>query len=99
MDDHEDDLEAEARRQGRRDAEAFEAALRREEDRERGERLSRLAGEEEDLWAAQGYDSAPTEVARLRRQVEALAEFRAAVLRSGGWKLLQALRRLFGRDW
>lgn len=95
----EDDPVAEARREGRRQAEAFEAALRREEDRERSARLARLASGEDDLGAPGDSDWAPTEVARLRRQVEALAEFRAAVLRSKAWKLIQSLRRLVGRDW
>lgn len=99
MEDRIDDLEAEARRQGRRQAEAYEAALRREEDRERSERLARLAAGDEDPRATRGGESAPTEIARLRSQVESLAEFRSAVLRSQAWKLIQALRRLFGRDW
>jgi hypothetical protein len=99
MDDRIDTLEADARREGKKQAEAFEAALRREEDRERSERLTRLASGYEDLQTAQVWEPAPTEIARLRRQVESLAEFRSAVLGSKVWKLVQALRRLFGRDW
>jgi hypothetical protein len=38
-------------------------------------------------------------VARLRSQVEALASFQAAVLRSKPWRVIQSVRRLFGRAW
>ncbi len=84
---------------GRARAAAFDAALRQTEDSERIERLTRLAaGAEEDPWPA-GGESAPTEVARLQRQVEALAQFRTAVLSSRPWRVIQAVRRLFGRAW
>lgn len=91
---------ADARAAGSAAAEAFDAALRRAEDSERVDRMTRLAGTTETgLWPAENGDAAPTEVARLQSQVEALAAFRAAVLDSQAWKTIQALRRLFGRAW
>ncbi len=78
----------------------FDAKLRHIEDQERTERLTRLAaGLEDDPWPADPGESAPTEVARLQRQVEALSQFRAAVLSSRPWRVIQAARRLFGRAW
>lgn len=87
-------------RLGRAEAEAFDARLREVEDRERRERSERLAaGDDEVSWAGTGWESAPTEVARLRSQVEALAAFRVAVLSSKPWRIIQSVRRLFGRAW
>jgi len=39
------------------------------------------------------------EEVRLERRVRELGEFRAALLRSRSWRLLQALRRRLGREW
>jgi hypothetical protein len=87
-------------RAGRSQAEAFDARLRELEDRQRHERAERLAaGDEAGPWAGPGWESAPTELARLRSQVEALAAFRAAVLRSRPWRVIQSMRRLVGRAW
>jgi hypothetical protein len=87
-------------RLGRAEAEAFDAKLREVEDRQRRERSERLAaGDDEGSWSGPGWDAAPTEVARLRSQVEALASFQAAVLRSKPWRVIQSVRRLFGRAW
>jgi len=92
---------AEARRSGRRDGRAFDAALREPELRERQERLTRLA------WGADGEAAfsaaeAPTssfEVLRLQHDMEQLAAFHQAVLKSRAWRWVQRLRRPFGRAW
>ncbi len=87
-------------RLGRAEAEAFDARLREVEDRQRHERSERLAaGDDEGSSTGPGWESAPTEVARLRSQVEALSSFRAAVLGSKPWRVIQSVRRLFGRGW
>ena len=83
---------------GRAEGEAFVASLRRVEEQERVDRLTRLAASETDWTGAEG-EPAPTEVARLKAQVEALAAFRTAVLDSKPWRLIQSVRRLVGRDW
>lgn len=86
---------------GRMEAEAFDLRLRASESREREDRLTRLVAERPDLSAAPMPlavgDSAL--VGRLQREVELLAAFHRAVLHSRGWRLLQALRRPFGRAW
>lgn len=87
-----------AQRQGREEAEAFEAALRRAEDRQRGERLEELAAQDGGDTGADA-ESAPTEIARLRSQVEDLASFRNAVLASKPWQAAELVRRLLGRSW
>jgi hypothetical protein len=77
---------------GRRQAEKLDAALRELEARERAELTA---------WRGTG-DSATVssaELARLHQQVAHLAGFRRAVIASMGWRLLQALRRPFGRAW
>ncbi|HUP22824.1 MAG TPA: hypothetical protein VNB06_07775 [Thermoanaerobaculia bacterium] len=74
------------------------AALRSEEDRAIQQRLALLtAGPTEGI--ADNETDVPTEVARLRRRLEELAEFRAAVLRSRAWRTIQSVRRIFGRAW
>lgn len=97
----EDDL-GEARNLGRLEAEAFDRRLREAEARDREVRLARLAAstdrEEEASWSG-GGDGSPYEVWQLRRDVERLAGFHQAVLHSRAWRLLQALRRPFGRAW
>jgi hypothetical protein len=88
-----------ARARGRAEAERFERRLREREGRTREELLGHrlLAADDPaqaiDLATAGGGD------AQLRRQLETLREFHAAVVRSRGWRLLQALRRPFGRAW
>lgn len=92
----------EARRLGELEARAFDLRLRRLESRDREDRLTRLVAERPDLAATPaplpgGVDAAQVE--RLRREVALLAEFQGALLRSKGWKLLQMVRRPFGRAW
>jgi hypothetical protein len=78
-----------------------------QEQRERELRLVRFAedGEEAALaWDAgdagdAGDLPAATEVWRLQQDVERLASFHQAVLRSRAWRLVQWARRPFGRAW
>jgi hypothetical protein len=92
---------ADARRYGRLEAEAFDRALHALEQRERDERLTRLTwGADEDFLAyAVGPSGTAAMIAQLERDVERLARFHDAVLRSRGWRWLQRLRRLAGRAW
>ena len=87
---------------GELEARAFDSRLRELESREREDRLTRLVAERPDLAAAPapplaGGDAAETE--RLRREVALLAEYQQAVVRSRAWRLIQLLRRPFGRAW
>ena len=87
---------------GELEARAFDSRLRELESREREDRLTRLVAERPDLAAAPaplpaGGDAAETE--RLRREVALLAEYQQAVIRSRAWRLIQLLRRPFGRAW
>ncbi|HEV8630426.1 MAG TPA: hypothetical protein VGV61_08920 [Thermoanaerobaculia bacterium] len=85
---------AEARRLGRLEAERFDDELRRREEGDIAVVREHLAGEAVAQVAIGSVDSS-----RLRRQVEDLASFHGAVMRSRGWRLLQLLRRPFGRAW
>jgi hypothetical protein len=100
---------------GRLKAERLDALLRAEEQRERELRFAGLlwdgSGSESPLWGsggegfresggADGFEEASTaEVWRLRQDVERLSAFHQAVLRSRAWRLVQSLRRPFGRAW
>lgn len=92
----------EARRFGRLEAERYDLGLRERERREREDRLIRLAagaettGEETEDFAATGGSSS---LWRLQQENERLAEFHRAVTHSRAWRLIQALRRPFGRAW
>jgi hypothetical protein len=94
----------EAEDHGELEASAFDLRLRALESREREDRLTRLVAERPDLAASPALPYAggaadAGEVERLRRQVGQLAEYHQAVLRSKGWRLVQTLRRPFGRAW
>lgn len=96
------DQTREAERCGELEAKAFDLRLRELESREREDRLTRLVAERPDLAAfpAQppgGADAAQVE--RLQREVTLLAEYQHAIAHSKGWRVLQALRRPFGRAW
>ena len=87
---------------GELEARAFDLRLRALESREREDRLTRLVAERPDLAASPALPYAGgdiVEVERLRRQVGQLADYHQAVLRSKGWRLVQAMRRPFGRSW
>ncbi|HXO19898.1 MAG TPA: hypothetical protein VOA87_08250 [Thermoanaerobaculia bacterium] len=87
-------------RLGRLEGEAFDAALRDREQRERDDRLSRLARAPDDAGAASAKATASAaEVWRLERDVARLAAFHLAVDRSRAWRVIQWLRRPFGREW
>jgi hypothetical protein len=92
-----------ARQLGRLKAERLDLALRREEQRERERRLARLTwdGGGEELPLLQGDEGsfAGAETWRLQQDVERLAAFHGAVLRSRAWRLVQLMRRPFGRAW
>lgn len=95
-----DDLE-EARRLGRLEAESFDLKLRELEAREREERLAHAALGSVDSIAA-GADARKDSswaVWRLEQENLRLAEFQRAVVNSRAWRVVQALRRPFGRAW
>lgn len=99
----EHDTIAEARRLGRLEAESFDAALREREQREREDRLTRLAAGDEaaadPVLSFLPGDGGSSETWRLRQDVERLAAFHHAVLHSRPWRVIQAARRLVGRSW
>jgi hypothetical protein len=82
---------------GAAQAREFVAALRGKEDRAIERRLEVLTAAPGGEFEEEG--ATPTEVARLRKQVQELAAFRAAVLGSRPWFWIQAARRLCGRAW
>ncbi len=86
---------------GELEARAFDLRLRAFESREREDRLTRLVAERPDLAAVPPLppSGADAEVERLRREVALLAEYQHAVVRSKGWRFVQALRRPLGRAW
>lgn len=89
------------KRLGRMEAEIFDLRLRAVEMREREDRFVRLLAERSDLSAVgtpAGWGDA-ARVERLQREVDLLAAFHRAVLHSRGWRLLQGIRRIFGRAW
>jgi hypothetical protein len=112
MSEQREDL-SQAEELGRLKAERLDAALRTAERRERELCLARLvwdsagplapvvdslgglSGARNDGW--EGASAA--EMYRLRQDVERLAAFHQAVLRSRAWRLVQSLRRPLGRAW
>lgn len=87
---------------GELEAKAFDLRLRALESSEREDRLTRLVAERPDLAALPvqppgGADASQLE--RLQREVALLADYQHAVALSRGWRLLQVLRRPFGRAW
>jgi hypothetical protein len=90
-----------ARRLGRLEAERYDLGLRERESREREDRLVRLAagaemaGEPVEFGATGGSSA----LWRLQQENERLSEFHRAVTHSKAWRLIQALRRPFGRAW
>jgi hypothetical protein len=90
----------EYRRLGRLEAEAFDRRLREHEHQAWENRLATVQWGAEDgveTWSSPREDS--PEVWLLRRDVERLASFHEAVLKSRPWQLIQALRRVVGRAW
>ncbi len=93
---------ADAERFGRLEAEAFEAGLREIEQRERENLMGKTALASEQFGPGV-QDDLPlvtsTEVLRLRREIDRLADFHRTLLHSRSWRLLQALKRPIGRAW
>lgn len=81
----------EARARGIAAARAFDTRLRLEEAEDRQELLLRGQRPAGDIDRA--------ELEGLRAQVSEFRSFYFAVIHSRGWKLMQALRRTFGRAW
>ncbi len=88
---------------GRLEAERFDLDLRERELREREDRLTRLASGGDDTVAVAVAGLGPRESSelylRMQRDLEQLSAFHQAVVRSKAWKLIQAVRRPFGRAW
>jgi hypothetical protein len=96
------DQTREEERRGELEAQAFDLRLRALESRDREDRLTRLVAERPDLSSFPASPPGGADVAqveRLQREVAMLAEYQHAIARSKGWRLLQALRRPFGRAW
>ena len=92
---------AQARQLGCLKAERLDQKLRAAEQRERELRLARLAwdGLADEPVPGRAAEACAGEVWRLRQDVARLAAFHQAVLRSRAWRLVQLLRRPFGRAW
>lgn len=97
------DVLEEARRLGRLEAERHDLALREREGSEREKRLALLSlGVDEPVWEPPSRSTAAessSTVWRLQQDVERLAAFHRAVVHSKAWRVIQALRRPFGRAW
>lgn len=96
-----EDRLAKARETGRREADALDLRLRCVEGREREDRLTRLVAERSDLSVAPLRSSLleAERVERLERELGQVLMYQRAILRSRGWRLAQAARRLIGRAW
>ena len=94
-----DQLES-SRRLGQLEAEEFDARLREDEGRDWGRNFARFpSGTDDRPESAAVSDDGSPEVLRLQREMEHLAAFHRAVLNSRAWRMIQAIRRVFGRDW
>jgi uncharacterized protein involved in type VI secretion and phage assembly len=88
-----------ARELGRRDAETFALRLERQEQQERETRLARLAWRprrREEEWAD---GEASLRVVQLEGRIHELNSYVQAVESSTPWRVIQWVRRLFGRAW
>ena len=97
-----DDPLADARLAGRREAQLLDLRLRQREAREREDRLGRLVAERSDLSmapATRGSIVDSVRIERLERELSEVTSYQSAILRSKGWKMVQSVRRLFGRAW
>jgi hypothetical protein len=90
---------AEARSLGTFSGEDFDSHLRSRERAERAELLTRARDSQPATRQAAGPVYPTEDIAGLKRELELLREFRLTVVRSKGWKVVQALRRLVGRAW
>lgn len=85
---------AEARRTGELEAELADTKLRLKESLERERRIA-----ERSLESEEKLEDALRNENDLREQIERYAKFNRAVETSLPWRLIQALRRLVGREW
>ncbi len=91
----------EAREIGRFEAEAFDRRLRDLEQSERAEILEQIVsvglprGSEDPVVQNIRHHDA----VRLQRDLDRLSEFHRTLVTSRSWRLLQLLRRPFGRAW
>lgn len=83
-----------AARVGAIEAELADLKLRLTESHEREQRLIQVSKELEET-----LEGAPKREHELRRDLERLAAFNRGVEQSRAWKLIQRVRRLFGREW
>jgi len=90
---------AEARSLGKFSGEDFDSHLRSRERAERAEFLTRARSSETAAGQSGGLVYPTEDIAGLKRELELLRGFRLTVVRSKGWKVVQALRRLVGRAW
>ena len=88
-----------ARDLGRRQAEAFDLELRQAEGREREERLTAAAWRPRPEGDAPGDEVDSVRVVHLEARISELATYVRAVEDSLPWRLIQGVRRLFGRAW
>ncbi|HYT32201.1 MAG TPA: hypothetical protein VEO37_06370 [Thermoanaerobaculia bacterium] len=88
------DLDRQAARLGRAEAEVADLRLQLKESQEREQRLIERVFEAEERY----YDALSMEH-DLRTQVQRYTEFNRAVRNSRPWRLIQFLRRLVGREW
>lgn len=88
-----------ARERGRREAEDFVLGLERREQQERETRLARLAWKprrRDEDWAD---EEAGLRVVQLEARIHELNRYVQAVESSTPWRVIQWVRRLFGRAW
>lgn len=92
--DREETSFPDARRLGELEAEVLHLRLRVKESLTRELRLVERA-----VKAEENLENALATEHELRLQIERYAEFHRAVERSRAWRLVQRIRRLFGREW
>ncbi len=88
-----------ARDLGRRQAEAFDLELRQTEAREREERLTEAAWRPRPSDETRHDEVDSVRVVHLEARISELATYVRAVEDSLPWRLIQNVRRLFGRAW
>ncbi|HVE66929.1 MAG TPA: hypothetical protein VNC59_10145 [Thermoanaerobaculia bacterium] len=91
--DHADPA-SDARRLGEAEAELLHVRLRLRESLARELRLL-----ERTIKAEEAVENALETESELRLQIERYASFHRAVEHSRAWRMIQAVRRLFGRAW
>jgi hypothetical protein len=90
---------AEARSVGTFSGEDFDSHLRSRERAERAALLVRARDRGPTTQQSTGPVYPTDDIIGMKRELELLREFRLTVVRSKGWRVVQALRRLVGRGW